>query len=303
MIVSPAGESVLIDAGSAGERDAARIVAAAQELGLQRIDHLVVTHFHSDHFGGVPDLAAKLPVGTIYEHDRASIPDNEKGDKARIRYDEFKGPTRKRIVPGMALPLRQTPGAQKLIIRFLGTEKQFGPPVGKANPACAAKIEKPADTTDNQNSVVTLVTYGGFRFFDGGDLTWNTEAALVCPRNRVGTVDLLQSNHHGVDISNNPVLVSALDPTVAVVNNGARKGGESGTLATLKKLPNLQGLYQVHRNVRLPDTENAAADHIANKDETCAGAPVAASVAIDGKSYTLTVPSTGHSASYKIRKH
>src|SRR5260370_23174570 len=72
LLVSPTGQSMLIDAGwpASNNRTAStdRIVDAARVAGLKRIDHMVITHFDIDHIGDVPDLASKIPVGHIYDH-------------------------------------------------------------------------------------------------------------------------------------------------------------------------------------------------------------------------------------------
>src|SRR6185503_20116928 len=64
LIVTPAGQSLLIDAGYGGRdaRDAERILAAAREAHIDHIDYLLITHFHNDHVGGVPDLAERIPI-------------------------------------------------------------------------------------------------------------------------------------------------------------------------------------------------------------------------------------------------
>src|SRR5881398_3524390 len=72
LIVTPAGESVLIDCGNPGGRDAERIHKAATQLGLKQIDHLIITHWHSDHYGGVGRLSKLIPI--MNYHDRG-IPD------------------------------------------------------------------------------------------------------------------------------------------------------------------------------------------------------------------------------------
>jgi len=80
LYVSPSGESMLVDAGYTGfhNRDADRIAAAAADAGVKRIDYLVVTHYHGDHMGGVPQLAHKMPVGTFVDH--GLIANTEKDD-------------------------------------------------------------------------------------------------------------------------------------------------------------------------------------------------------------------------------
>ena len=159
----------------------------------------------------------------------------------------------------------------------------------------------PEDTSDNARSVAFLFSFGDFKFFDGGDLTWNTEHRLVCPTNLVGSVDVFQANHHGLDISNNPMLVQALAPRVAVVNNGARKGGERRTFATLKSVPGLEAIFQLHRNVRTTEADNTAPEFVANDEESCRGEFINLSVEPNAKSYTVTVPSKKTSRIYQTR--
>jgi competence protein ComEC len=90
------------------------------------------------------------------------------------------------------------------------------------------------------------VTFGRFRVAHLGDLTWNKEFDLMCPSNPIGTVDLLVVSHHGQAISNSPVLVHALRPRVALLNNGTRKGGQPDAMKVLYSSPGLEDLWQVH---------------------------------------------------------
>jgi len=300
LIVTPAGESVLIDTGNPGGRDAQRIHKVATEAaGLRRIDHVIVTHFHRDHFGGVAELARLLPVGTLYERDLTKAPEAERAQPELEAYKTAAVEHRASLPTGLAL--RQERGTAPVALRIVGADTEFGAPGGaRVNAAiCAGNTAKDKDESDNRNSVVSLLSFGGFRFFDGGDLTWNIEAGLVCPKDRTGgPVDVFQIDHHGVDASNNPVLLKTLRPSVVVVNNGPRKGGEPGTFATLSGLPSAKAIYQMHRNVAAP-ASNTASERIANEDEDCGAQFIRLTVDPSGNSYEVWVPSTGHRQSYK----
>jgi competence protein ComEC len=305
LLVTPAGETVLIDTGNPGRRDPDRIVKTVTEVaGMKQIDHLVITHYHGDHFGGALTLVDLLPVKNLYDNGPfEGMPDNP--GKA---YFELKVGQRHVVKPGMTLPLKQRESAEvaKLKFTFLGGQKQFiDPPMGAADNAevCAAGREKERDGSDNANSVVMVVEFGGWRFFDAGDLTWNQEARLVCPKNLVGQVDVYQVTHHGLDASNNPLVLSSLQPRVAVMNNGVTKGCLPEVAANLRDTPSLEAVYQVHKNLR-PDgmTGNVPDEYIANKERECQGNHIKLSVAADGKSYSVSIPANGHTRNFTTRE-
>jgi beta-lactamase superfamily II metal-dependent hydrolase len=317
LIVTPAGESVLIDTGNPGVRDAERIFeTAVKTAGLREINNLIVTHYHRDHFGGASQLAKLIPIRTVY--DNASFEGQREFPSQD--YKDFKTDKRVQINPGDVLKLAQANGgAAKLVFRCLATRQQVyksdntaasspqPSPGGRgsevaANECCKDAQQKPIDRSDNANSVVMLLEFGPFRFFDGGDLTWNIEEKLVCPANLVGKVDVYQSTHHGLDQSNNDVLVKSLEPIVAVFNNGSTKGCEPMSFAVLKELPSVKAIYQVHKNLRPDGVKNNAPDEfIANTEKECKGNHIKLSVAPDGKSYTVSVPSTKHEQAYQVR--
>jgi len=206
------------------------------------------------------------------------------GDNLKVRpTPKYLPPFQVRVLAANGIVLGEHPGAAQI------------QPCGPNFQALAE------DKSDNNKSLGLLLTFGRFRFFDGGDLTWNIENRLVCPKNLAGPVDVYQVNHHGLDTSNNPTLIRGLKPRVAIINNGPRKGGEARTFSTLKTTTEIEAIYQLHRNVRTTEKDNAPADFIANDAEECQGEFIKLSVAANGQSYTVAIPSKGISRSYKTR--
>ena len=302
LIVTPAGESILIDSGNPGRRDPDRIVRVATTVaGVKQIDHLITTHYHGDHFGGAITLATLLPIKNLYDNGRfEGMP--ESPGKA---YFDLPAGRKQQINPGDELRLIQADGAPKLSLKCLGTRQTFIEPPADApenHEVCAAAREKERDGSDNANSVVVLLQFGGFRFFDAGDLTWNQEARLVCPKNLVGQVDVYQVTHHGLDSSNNPLVLRSLEPRVAIMNNGTTKGCLPEVFANLNETKSIEAIYQVHKNLR-PDgaANNVADDYIANTQEQCEGNHIQLSVAPDGKNYVVKIPANKHEQSFETR--
>ena len=221
----------------------------------------------------------------------------------------FNFPCEKRVVinPGDAVPLKQLASAQAgWNLRCLGTRRQFVSPERFATTpnAAAGKLHKPKDRdgSDNANSVVVLLQFGSFRFFDGGDLTWNQEKKLVYPYNLVGKVDVYQVTHHGLDSSNNPIVLQSLEPRVAIMNNGVTKGCAPDVFANLRATKSLRAIYQVHKNLRPDGSVNNVPDQfIANHGRECKGHYLKLSVAPDGKSYAVSIPAHGHTRTYETR--
>jgi beta-lactamase superfamily II metal-dependent hydrolase len=306
LVVTPQRESVLIDCGNPGSRDAERIHHVATKLaGLEAIDHLVITHWHADHYGGIGRLAKLLPVHRYYDH---GIPDKLDEDPKNfpLLIQAYKLATQgmsKVLRPGDEIALNQKEGGPALRLLCLCGSGEVLPdrPGAAENPIAREHKPQPPDKTDNAKSLGFLLTYGHFRFLDLGDLTWNVEYKLVHPTDKIGPVDVYQVTHHGLESSNNPVLIQTVRPRVAVFNNGPRKGGHPNVTNTLRRVPDIQAIYQLHRNLTVGAQENTHPAFIANPEEKCQGESIKLAVAPDSKSYTVTVGSTGKPRSYETR--
>ena len=299
LLVTPAGESLLVDAGWAGfnGRDADRIAAVAKKAGLSRIDNLVVTHYHADHVGGVPELAARIPIRRFVDHG----PTVEQGERPAALFAAYLDARQRgehlQVAPGDRIPMsdldvRVVSSAGALLHDAL-------PGGGAANPLCRDFKPLDEDKSENARSVGMMLAFGRFRLLDIGDLTWNKEHDLVCPNNLLGTVDVYLTTHHGLNISGPPALVHAIRPRVAVMNNGATKGGSPEAWRIVRQSPGLEDLWQLHAATAAGPEYTSSATLIANPDETTAhGIHLAAQR--DG-SFTVTNDRTGFSKSYPRR--
>ena len=302
LMITPAGESVLIDTGNPGHRDPDRITRVLGRVaGLRQLDHLIITHYHGDHYGGAATLAKMVPIKNVYDN---GLFDDMPEAPPEKSYFEFPCDKRNVIHPGDRLPLKQleAPNATPLSLTCIGTRKEFIEPNDSEenNAICSSNVPLERDASDNANSVVTLLTFGPFQFFDAGDLTWNQEYRLVCPKNPIGQVDVYQVTHHGLDNSNNPVILKSLQPKVAVMNNGVTKGCTPTVFASLKETRSLDAIYQLHKNLR-PDgaVNNVPDEYIANLEEECKGNFIKLSVDPTGKSYSVEIPANGHKRTFQ----
>ena len=264
LFVTPAGQSMLVDTGWPGfnGRDAERIAAAAHKAGVKQIDFLVTTHYHRDHVGGVAELAKRLPIATFIDHG----PSVETTDEAKKLYAVYESVASKgkriTVKPGDTIPLD---GVDVRILTANGEHIRSAlPGAGQANSACADVKPQGVDTGENARSLGFLLTYGKFRFLDLGDLTWDKELELMCPANPIGTVDVFLVSHHGMNISNSPALVSGIKPRVAIMNNGAQKGGSPEAWNVVEKSPGLEDLWQLHFSEAGGPEHNVAEQFIAN---------------------------------------
>lgn len=248
LFVSPSGESLLIDSGNAGAgaaRDAGRIIEAARDAGVSQIDHVITTHWHGDHYGGLAELASRIPIKQFIDHG-ANIQPTEATDAfLNTIYPELyaKG-THTVVKAGDTIAFK---GVETRVIAAAG--QVIARPLagaGRPNPFCAAPTRPLQAIPEDTQSVTTSITFGKFRALHPGDLTRDKENDLVCPANRIGTVDVLLGPHHGQDTSNGEPFVHALQPRVIVMNNGTRKGGWPVVMQAFYSSPGFEDLWQLH---------------------------------------------------------
>jgi len=248
LFAAPSGESLLIDTGNAAPaaaiRDASRIMAAAHDAGLTRIDNLIITHWHGDHYGGVVELANRIPISHFIDHGANVQPGPDVDRFLAEVYPKLLGDARHTVAkPGDRIAVA---GIDVLVVTSAGaTITTPVPGGGGRNPYCASF--KPGDNNaEDPMSVGVHITFGKFRTAHLGDLTKNKEFELMCPENRLGTLDVLLGLHHGVSTSNSEVMVHATRPRVAIINNGTRKGGAPDVMRVLHSSPGLEDLWQMH---------------------------------------------------------
>jgi len=247
LFVSPSGESLLIDTGNAGPaaaRDAGRILAAMKDAGLQQIDHLIITHWHGDHFGGLAELASHTTIREFIDHGPNVQPAAAADEFLEKTYPFLYAKAKHTVAkPGDKIPMA---GLDVRVVTSAGqTIKTPLPGAGAPNPYCA-NFKAGENNAEDPQSVGTHITFGKFRTVHLGDLTRNKEFELMCPNNRLGTVDVLLGLHHGQASSNSEVMVHALHPRVAIMNDGTRKGGEPEVMKTVHSSPGLEDLWQIH---------------------------------------------------------
>lgn len=274
LFVTPAHQSLLIDTGWPGfeGRDADRIVAAAKLAGVSKIDYVLITHFHMDHGGGVPQLTDRIPVGTFIDHGINREPAEKATAGVWDAYQKVLATGKfKHIVakPGDHLPIR---GMEATVV---GSDGEFIskplPGAGQENASCKNVEQYPADQTENGRSLGIIINFGKLRLLDLGDLTHDQEMKLMCPVNKLGKIDIFIVSHHGSSQSNSPALVHGIAPRVAIMDNGAKKGGNISSWDVVNTSPNLETFWQLHYSEEGGAAHNAASEFVANPDGPDAG--------------------------------
>ena len=298
LIVSPSGANLMVDAGWP-DRDGKywpRIQTAMKDAGIARIDHLLITHYHADHVGGVADLMKHVEIGEFIDHgeNRETVNYVQAGYAAYLKAIE--GKPHRVVKPGDSISI---PGLNIVILAADGEHVSSVPGIKpEPNKYCASEKKWDEDATENARSNGFLLTYGKFKFLDLGDLTGAKEVALMCPNNPIGTVDLYLVSHHGMDWSNSQSLVDAIHPRVAIMNNGARKAGMPAAWQIVHDSPGLEDLYMVHTAEGSDAAHNSPEELIANPKGSSPDGAYFKVVASPNGSFSVTNTRTGKTKEY-----
>ena len=262
LIVTPLGESVLIDTGDSAAVHVERILLACEDANVVEIDHLVTTHFASEHIGGIRALSTRIPIRRFYDKGSRGA---DASASLLSAYDNVTLSKQVVVGAGDEIALAQDRTLYHLRLTCLASDRQIEGFEGDINAPVEDFTMMPGDDSEKGSSLVFLLTYGSFSFFTGGDITWNLEHHLVHPENRVGQVDLYAVSNHGLDVSNNPLLLQSIEPTVCVASNGESLGIMPSVFSDLLALPSLETLFQLHYNLQFGDSGNTDSIYIANR--------------------------------------
>ena len=303
LVVTPQGQSVLMDAGYAGfdDRDPIRVERVAkQEAGLTKLDYVLTSHFHVDHVGGLAGLAKRIEIGEFLDHGPTVETDTTAGPVLWQQYLALTGTRRRVVAPGAQLAL----GAGITLTIVTANGDVLSKPLngGTANPSCSTFTAQPEDKGENARSLGYLLSAARFQFANLGDISWNVQHRLACPINLVGQVDLFQVTHHGVRDDVLPQQMWPMAPLVAVMNNGPAKGAGVAGVEHVKQSPGLVDLWSLHRLIANDAAHNAAEPLTANLGNTegCEGHWIRARVQPDG-SFTVTNSRNGVTRTYQAR--
>jgi beta-lactamase superfamily II metal-dependent hydrolase len=301
LFVTPEGQSLLIDTGWGYNafRDALRIEKAVKLANIKKIDYVLITHYHSDHVGGVPQLVKKVKVENFVDHGV----NREESKASQTLYNEYQtaiaGYNHIVLKPGDKLPIK---GMDVTAVSADGNVlAQALPGAGGTNDACSGVQEKASDPSENARSLGVVIEFGKLRIVDLGDLTWNKELALMCPNNKLGKADIYIASHHGIDQSNSPALVHALQPRIAIVDNGNKKGLAPSAYDIIRSSPALEDIWQLHFADAGGSEHNTTDPFIANVTEADTGFYLKLTAHEDG-SFEVFNPRNKYEKTYQSTK-
>jgi hypothetical protein len=290
LLVSPSGESMMLDSGP--PYVAKRVLHVFKQLGLSKLDYMLSTHYHADHFGAAAAVSEGLKVVTFVDHGESvetgktddwwkqrrapwfRVGMGKQYDDMYERYAKAREAGKHLVVgPGDVVPIngfeaRVVCSGAKVLAKPL-------PGAGGPNPASGKDERRADDDCEDAQSIGVLATFGSFRFAYLGDLTWNVAIDLFSPENKVGPVDAYVVTHHAQSF---PLSMGAyyqglsacpkaelagLRPRVAILSLGlhGHRQGDSLAMETVRSSLGLEDVWQTHFVV-----DGGEKDHNSPKD-------------------------------------
>ena len=276
LLVAPSGHTLLIDSGKNGH--GSRIKSLLDELGINRIDHFVATHYHEDHYGGIDELVADPAIEIGAAWDRGDTLYVSAAKRRQVRYRQYAdsiGFRATHITRGMQIPLDDDVSVMCISSGGVGLTE-----------------EDPSHGHDeNDMSVSFLIRMGSFRYFIGGDIHETTEKKIAA-LDQVLNVDVYRVNHHGAKTSSSKDFLEDMSPTVAIISNGdagAYRHPQKVTLDALANLVPTCAVFQTNKYLHDDaDAGNVADNRIGDPETSDHDGTILITVPVGGDTFEVS---------------
>ena len=291
LVVSPGGQTLLVDSGKNGHGD--RLRAAMQTAGVNQIDHFVATHYHEDHYGGIDDLTQAPAITIVNTYDRGDklfLPTSRTESRTYRDYDTAVGSRARHLTRGMRIPL--DPLVSVTCISAGGVVLNEQDPTHHAS-------------DENDMSISLFIQFGNFYYFIGGDIERPTEQKIA-DHDLVMDVDVYQANHHGADNGSTEDFLADLQPNVIIISNGSNRTyrhPRSTALARMRQIDSNPSIFQTNKylNAANDDGGNVPDQFIADLESSDSDGTILLTVDQAAGTYEVSYRSMTHTFPIKNR--
>ena len=285
LFISPGGKSLLVDCGKTGH--GSRVKNIMQQAGISQINFFVDTHYHEDHFGGIPSLVnGGTTIGSAYDRgDKDFLPAAKLNEDAYKEYQNLVGHNAKHLMRGETIPL--DPNMAVTCIASGGVV------LGEENPV--------PGVDENDMSIALLVQHGAFRYFIGGDMA-NTTEKKIADRDLVTDVDVYHTDHHGSETSSLPAMMQDLRPNVIIISNGNNATYQHPRQKTLDNFASMSPaplVFQTNKYLKGEAGGNVADDFIADLTTVGMNGTITLTVDLTSGKYVVAYRDKSHTIPIK----